>query len=72
MLLTPSDIHSMTFPCKTSLFSRRDWYDADYVDCFLDRVEETVARLAAQLKDMEEENERLRKESHGTCVEGDA
>lgn len=72
MLLTPGDIHNMTFPCRTSLFTRRDWYDADYVDCFLDRVEETVTRLAARLEDMQQENERLRKEIHGTGVEGDA
>lgn len=44
-LLTPADVEAVCFHYKTSLFSRRDWYDAGEVDEFIDDAAYTILTL---------------------------
>jgi cell division septum initiation protein DivIVA len=51
-LVKPNEVDAKEFDFKTSY--RRDWYDADQVDDFLDDVHDTILELA-------KDNIRLRK-----------
>jgi cell division septum initiation protein DivIVA len=51
-LVKPNDVDNKEFDFKTSY--KRDWYDADQVDDFLDDVHDTILELA-------KDNIRLRK-----------
>lgn len=44
-LLTPKDVRDTRFNLKRSLFTRREWYDAEEVDDILDEVEYTIRNL---------------------------
>ena len=43
-MVTPNDVRRVKFTGKTSLFTRRDWYDADEVDDFLDEYVSVTIR----------------------------
>lgn len=45
MLVTPRQVRNVEFPCKTSVFSRREWYLADPIDEFLDDVADLLQVL---------------------------
>ncbi|MBT1161276.1 DivIVA domain-containing protein [Bifidobacterium sp. SO1] len=45
MLVTAKQVRQVEFPCKTSVFSRREWYFADPVDEFLDSVADSLQAL---------------------------
>lgn len=49
-LLTPDDIRRVRFDCRRGWFTKRDRYDADEVDAYLDECALTVAALADQCK----------------------
>jgi cell division septum initiation protein DivIVA len=51
-LVKPQDVEAKVFDFKTKF--KRDWYDADQVDDFLDDVYDTILELA-------KDNIRLRK-----------
>ena len=47
-LLTPDDIRRVAFDCRRGWFWKRDRYDADEVDDYLDECALTVAALGKQ------------------------
>ncbi|NEG55408.1 DivIVA domain-containing protein [Bifidobacterium platyrrhinorum] len=56
LLLTPRDVRNQGFTTRRC-FCRHDWYDADEVDAFMERVETTLAVLAMEINELRKETE---------------